>query len=72
MEKVKVIKDACIGCGSCSAIAPTVFTMGDDGFAEIIKEVDFETVSEEIKNDVMDAVDGCPTGALELIEDEEK
>lgn len=69
MEKVRVIKEACIGCGSCGAIAPDVFEINDEGFASIKEGVDFEKMTEENKNDVMDAVDGCPTGALELVEE---
>ncbi len=69
MEKVKVIKDACIGCGSCQAIAPAIFEIGDDGFADIKKGVDFELITEEIKKDIMDALDGCPTGAIESTEE---
>ena len=69
MQKVRVIKDACIGCGSCAAIAPDVFEIGDDGFAFVKPEVDFENLKEELEKDVMDALDGCPTSAIELVEE---
>lgn len=78
MEKVRVVKDACIGCGSCAAICPDVFEIADDGFAQVKSNIDFETdilnteaktpITEEIKKDVMDAIDGCPTGAIEIYE----
>lgn len=70
MEKVRVIKDACIGCGSCSAICPDVFDMGDDGFAFANPEND--VVTEELNVDIMDALESCPTSAIELYEDEKK
>ena len=57
--KVSVNKDLCIGCGACAAIAPDVFEIGDEGFAEVKGEV-----TEEIKDDVTDALEGCPTGAI--------
>ena len=66
--KVKVNKDACIGCGACQAIAPDIFEVNDEGFAEAIKD----EVPEELENDVMDALEGCPTGAIVEIEDEEE
>ena len=31
MERVRVNKDACIGCGACQAIAPDVFSLNDEG-----------------------------------------
>jgi ferredoxin len=70
MEKVRVIKDACIGCGSCSAICPDVFDMGDDGFAFVKPK--HEEVREELRVDILDALEGCPTSAIELYEEEKK
>jgi ferredoxin len=64
--KVNVIKDACIGCGACQSIVPDVFELNDEGFAQ--KKVDF--VPEEKKDDVLDAMESCPTGAIE-VDDEE-
>lgn len=69
MEKVTVVKDACIGCGSCAAICPDVFEIGDDGFAQVKESVDFKVVTEEVNKDVMDALDGCPTGAIQVVEE---
>lgn len=59
--KVKVNKDACIGCGACAAICDKVFTINDEGLSEVINE----DVKEEDKQAVQDAVDSCPTGAIE-------
>ena len=42
--KAVVNKDACIGCGACSAVCPNVFELGDDGFANVkVEEVYDET-----------------------------
>ena len=62
--KVKVNKDACIGCGACAAICPDVFEIDDDGLSKA-KE---ETVKEENKDEVQDAADSCPTAAIEIEE----
>lgn len=63
--KAKVNKDLCIGCGACQAIVPEVFEIGDDGLAQAITE----EINEDLKDDVLDAVDGCPTSAIEKIEE---
>lgn len=65
MEKVKVNQDACIGCGACTAIASDVFSFSDDGFACTNEETNtIDTMEENLKNDVMDALEGCPTNAI--------
>lgn len=61
--KVKVTSDACIGCGACQAIAPDVFELGDEGFAKATG-----SVKEENKEDVLDASESCPTGAISIEE----
>ena len=70
--KVKVNKDVCVGCGACQAIAPSVFEFNDEGYAEAKEETNnLETMDEELKNDVMDALEGCPTGAIVEVEEED-
>lgn len=58
--KVEVNKDACIGCGACAAICPDVFEMDDEGLSSVIKE----EISDDLKEDVEEAVDSCPTSAI--------
>lgn len=65
MEKVIVNKENCIGCGACMAIASDVFTMDDDGLAKTTENNILDEMSEDLKNDVMDALEGCPTSAIE-------
>ena len=62
--KVSVLKDACIGCGACQAIAPDVFEIEDDGLA-CTKE---ESYSNDNKEDILDASESCPTGAINVEE----
>lgn len=59
--KVKVNRDNCIGCGACAAICSEVFEIDDEGIS-VAKE---EEVTEEDKQAVQDAIDSCPTGAIE-------
>lgn len=66
--KVKVNKDACISCGACVAICEDVFEMNDDG----ISTVKQNPIKKEFINEVIDAIDSCPTGAIEKIEEEKK
>ena len=34
--KVKVNRDACIGCGACAAICPYVFEIDDEGLSKVV------------------------------------
>lgn len=61
---VKVNRDACIGCGACAAICDSVFEIDDEGISTVVDE----NVSEENQGEVQDAVDSCPTGAIEVEE----
>lgn len=62
---VKIDKDACIGCGACQAIADEVFELNDEGLAEVKENMEsFDKMSEDLKTDVMDALEGCPTDAI--------
>lgn len=62
--KIKVDKNLCIGCGACQAIEPSIFELEDDGLANAI---DTE-IKEDIKENVIDAMEGCPTSAISEIE----
>ncbi len=58
--KVKVNSDACIGCGACTAIAPEVFELNDEGLSTcIVDEVDKDN-----EENVKEAIESCPTGAI--------
>lgn len=59
--KFKVNEDACICCGACAAICDEVFEISDEGYA-VAKEI--EVTDEEIKENAIDALEGCPTDAI--------
>ena len=56
MKKIYVDQDVCIGCGACNAIAPDAYEFNDEGLAQVKKDFDFEKVSNDVQNDVMDAL----------------
>lgn len=58
--KVKVNKEACIGCGACAAICDSVFELDDEGLSVAKKD----EVSKEEEQAVKDAIESCPTGAI--------
>ena len=58
--KLEVDKDICIGCGACAAICPDVFEIDEDGLAVSV----VESVNEEVKEDAIDAKEGCPVNAI--------
>lgn len=60
--KVKIDKNKCIGCGTCVAIAPKSFKLGDDGKAQPIEP------SGDEEKIIKEAVDSCPVQAIELAE----
>ena len=62
--KVKVNKEACIGCGACAAICDAIFELDDEGLS--VAKV--EEVKEEDKQAVRDAAESCPTGAIAVEE----
>ena len=62
--KVKVLEEACIGCGACQAICEDVFELNDEGFAF----AKVEEVPAEVLDDAKDACEGCPVSAI-VIED---
>ena len=64
--KVKVNRDACIGCGACAAICDSVFEIDDEGLSVVKKE----EVEEEEQQAVVDSKESCPTGAIETSEEE--
>ena len=60
--KVKVNKEACIGCGACHQICDKVFDFSDEGYAY----AKVEEITDDIKEAVQEAADSCPTSAIEI------
>ncbi len=60
MFKVFLEKDKCIGCGTCAAVCPANFEMGDDGKAIVLNQ-EIETLG---CNRL--AEENCPVRAIEI------
>lgn len=62
--KVKVNQDKCIGCGNCVALTESkVFDFNDEGLAECI----IDEVPTNLEDETGDAINQCPTEAIEEI-----
>lgn len=64
--KMKVDKNACIGCGACVGTCDKVFGF-DGNYAEVI----VDEIPKDLENDAMDALEGCPVEAISLVTSEE-
>ena len=64
MKCVAVDFDRCTGLGICESLAPDFFEVDDDGELLVLKE----HVSDEELQSVGEAVAGCPTEALSIVE----
>lgn len=60
--KIKIDKEGCIGCGTCNALCPECFGMGDD-FKAFVKEG-----ADAGKPCVKDAVEACPVQVISIEE----
>lgn len=60
--KVTIIEEACIGCGACAAIANDIFKINDEGIAY----AENNNINEDNKENVIEAVNSCPAGAIEI------
>lgn len=63
--KVIVDNERCIGCGACQAICPDIFEFDDEG---IMQATDNE-INDELQEDVVDAIEGCPVDAIKEIKE---
>ena len=59
----KILVEGCIGCGACTAVAPDVFDLGDDGLAYSVLGDD---VPADYDADVEAAAGACPVEAIKV------
>lgn len=64
--KIKIDKDKCIGCGTCSAIAPKTFKLDSDNKA-VVKKGDLDD-----DKTILQAAQSCAVLAIELKDKEGK
>lgn len=58
--KVRVDEDLCLGCGICEGLAPDVFSLANEPFAEVLVDV----VPAEMEDDVRQSAEECPEEAI--------
>jgi len=57
-NKVKVVRDKCISCGSCAALAPGVFELDGEDISTVISQ------NGNTDEEKLTAAQSCPTGAI--------
>lgn len=62
--RIKVHADRCVGAGQCVLVAGRYFDQDDDEGLVVLLE---ETVAEDDRSVIEDAVFQCPAGAIELV-----
>ncbi|GBD34262.1 Ferredoxin [bacterium HR34] len=73
--KVKVLRDVCIGAGSCEAISPKVFKVDDSGKVFILDqgyepdENGFVEITQDTFENVLDAAKSCPVFAIIVLDE---
>ncbi len=55
------VDESCIVCGACEAAGPSVFKLADDGSHDVVYN---QPKTPEELQEAMDAMDGCPVGAI--------
>jgi ferredoxin len=60
--KAFIDKNVCIGCGLCPQICPAVFSMTEDGYAQVI----VDPVPAEQEAACKEAVSQCPVEAIKI------
>lgn len=60
MSKVVINEKECIGCGTCSFLAPKIFKLGKKGKAEVISQ------PKDGDGKLKEAMGSCPVNAISL------
>lgn len=68
MAKIKLEREKCIGCGSCSALCPKYFEMVEDGKSHIIgaEKKDIEELDVEKLDSAEAAAEVCPAQCIHI------
>lgn len=57
---IKIDNDKCLRCGMCTGIAMDIFEFDDEGNIKVNKEL----INNDNKDNVLDAINSCPVGAI--------
>ena len=72
MAKYTIVdKETCIACGACGAAAPDIYDYDDEGIAFVTLDDNAGNteVPEVLIDDMMDALDGCPTDSIKVADE---
>lgn len=61
--QIQINRDKCMGSGNCVFWAPKAFDLDDDGFSVALEPAEAD------EQQLWQAQDGCPTGAISLWRD---
>lgn len=61
---IKIDREACIGVGSCAAIAPLTYGLDDTNIAYLIKNSTYDTLA-----DILAGAQSCPVFAIILLDE---
>lgn len=66
MAKIKLEREKCIGCGSCSALCPKYFELQEDGKSHIVgsEKKDLEELEVEKIDCAVAAAEACPVQCI--------
>lgn len=66
-----VDQDTCIACAACGASAPDIYDYNEDGIAYNLMDENkgIIEISDNLKADVLDAKEGCPTESIKVAEE---
>jgi ferredoxin len=62
LMKICIDYEKCTGMGMCESIADDVFEVGEDASVNLLEE----EVDEDRRDEMDEAVDSCPTGAISI------
>ena len=63
MKKVKIDESTCIGCGTCVALCPEVFELGEDGKTKVKLQ---NSKTPKLQAEIDEAIEVCPVKAISL------
>ena len=63
--KIVVDFEICSSNAVCMGLAPDLFEVRDDGYLYVLNE----NPGEDKRDELVAAVNGCPTGAISIVED---
>lgn len=68
MVMIKLEREKCIGCGSCSAVCPKFFEMTDDGKSHLIgtEKKDIEELEAPKIECAESALEACPVQCINI------